>query len=468
MTLDELLGELEVDVVAGDRSTEVTAVTHDSRSVRPGALFCCVPGSRTDGHDHAPAAVAAGAAALLCERPLDLGVAEVRVRAVRPAMGRVAAAFHRHPARDLGVVGVTGTNGKTTVTALLAAALEAAGRPTGVVGTLTGARTTPESPELQAVLAGFRDEGRAAVAMEVSSHALALDRVEGTEFAVAVFTNLSRDHLDFHASMEDYFAAKARLFEPERSRVAVVNADDPHGRLLHDAARIPTRTYSLDDVADLEVGVASSTGVWRGHRLHVPLGGAFNVGNALAAATAAVELGADEAAVLDGIAAARPVPGRFEVVSTGPGPTVVVDYAHTPDGLEQLLRSLREAAPGRLLVVFGAGGDRDREKRPAMGEVVSRLADVAVVTSDNPRAEDPEAIAAAVAAGAEGPARLVVEVDRRAAIARTLAEAADGDVVVVAGRGHEPVQDLGDRTIPFDDRAVVREELTRLGQHGAP
>ena len=467
MRLDELFAGLDIQAVVGDPGVEIAAVTHDSRAVVPGTLFCCVPGQRNDGHAFAPTAVAAGAVALLCERPLDLGVTEVRVDDVRRAMALVSAAFHGHPADSLAVAGVTGTNGKTTVTSLLAAALEAGGRPTGVIGTLTGARTTPEAPELQARLAAFRDRGDVAVAMEVSSHALALDRVEGMRFAVAVFTNLSRDHLDFHASMEDYFAAKARLFEPERSAAAVVNADDPHGRLLSDAARVPTRTYSLDDVSDLDVGVTSSTGTWRGHRLHVPLGGAFNVGNALAAATAAVELGVEVADALAGIAAAEPVPGRFEVVSDDP--MVVVDYAHTPDGLEQLLRSVRGAAGGgRVLVVFGAGGDRDRDKRPAMGEAVSRLADVALVTSDNPRSEDPEAILDAIVAGAAGPAELVREVDRRRAISLALTEARPGDVVVVAGRGHEPEQDVGGRLLPFDDRTVVREELARLGQHGAP
>lgn len=466
MRLDELVAGLEGAAVAGDATVDVTAVTHDSRAVVPGALFCCVPGQRSDGHDFAPAAVRAGAVALLCERPLGLGVPEVRVPDARRSMGLAAARFHGRPSDHLAVVGVTGTNGKTTVTALLAAALEAAGWPTGIVGTLTGARTTPESPELQALLARFRDEGRAAVAMEVSSHALALDRVVGTRFAVAVFTNLSRDHLDFHASMEDYFAAKARLFEPDRSAVAVVNADDPHGRLLSDAARIPTRTYSLDDVAELRVGVTSSSGTWRGRRLHVPFGGAFNVGNALAAATTAVELGVDVDVALEGIARAPGVPGRFEVVSESP--TVVVDYAHTPDGLEQLLRSLRAAGAGRLVVVFGAGGDKDRDKRPMMGEVVSRLADVAIVTSDNPRSEDPAAIVDAVAAGAAGPAELRREVDRRAAIALALREAGPEHVVVVAGRGHESHQEAAGQRLPFDDRDVVREELARLGQHDPP
>jgi UDP-N-acetylmuramoyl-L-alanyl-D-glutamate--2,6-diaminopimelate ligase len=301
----------------------------------------------------------------------------------------------------------------------------------------------------------------------VSSHALALHRVDGTRFAVAVFTNLGRDHLDFHDSLEDYFAAKARLFAPELAEVAVVGLDDPHGRLLRDVARIPTRGYALADVDDLELGPRSSAGRWRGHRLHVPLGGAFNVRNALAAATAALELGLDEAAVVEGLAAAPPVPGRFEAVPLEAPFSAIVDYAHTPDALEALLGAARSVAPGgRLLVVFGCGGDRDRLKRPAMGEVAARLADVVVVTSDNPRSEDAAAIAAAVVEGAAGPGSVTTELDRRDAIATALAEAGPGDVVVVAGKGHETTQDAGGTVVPFDDRAVVAEEWARAGGSG--
>jgi UDP-N-acetylmuramoyl-L-alanyl-D-glutamate--2,6-diaminopimelate ligase len=459
--LDGLLGGLDVVAVDGDPATDVRAVAHDHRTVTPGALYCCVRGQRTDGHAHAPAAVRRGAVALLVDRRLDLGVPQVRVADVRRAMGPVAAAFHGHPSRALDVVGVTGTNGKTTTTAFLRSALEAAGRRTRVIGTLGGARTTPEAPELQALLGGFRDEGASAVAMEVSSHALALHRVEGTDFAAAVFTNLSRDHLDFHASMEDYFAAKARLFEPERAALAVVNADDAHGRLLADAARVPTVRYSLADVHDLVVDLRSSRGTWRGRRLVVPLGGAFNMANALAAATTAVELGADAGDVVEGVARVTGVPGRFEPVDLDAPFSVVVDYAHTPDGLDRLLRAAREVADGRVLVVFGCGGDRDRVKRPAMGEVASRLADLVVLTSDNPRSEDPLDILAAVSAGVRGPAPVTVEADRRTAIALALAEAGAGDVVVVAGKGHETTQDFGRRSVPFDDRLVVAEEWAR-------
>ncbi len=475
MRLDRLLGELEVLEIRGDPgATEVTAVTHDSRSVAPGALFCCVPGRRRDGHHFAAAAVAAGASALLCERVLDpMPVTQVVVPSVRRAMGPAAAAFFDHPSRRLPVVGVTGTNGKTTTTHLLAAALRSAGRPAEVIGTLSGARTTPEAPELQARLAELAAQGVAAAA-EVSSHALVEHRVDGTWFSVAVFTNLSPDHLDFHASMEEYFAAKASLFTPERAAVAVINADDPWGRRLLGSVALATRPFSLADAAELEVGHRGSAFLWAGQPVRLRLGGVFNVANALAAATAARELGADPPAIAEGLSSVTSVPGRFEQVDAGQPFAVVVDYAHTPASLEQALAAARAVAAGgsangsaggRVLVVFGCGGDRDRAKRPAMGEVATRLADVAVLTSDNPRSEDPLAIIEEVRAGVARPETLVVEPDRRAAIATALASARPGDVVVVAGKGHETVQVTGAEVIPFDDRLVVREELAR---HAGP
>jgi len=442
----------------------VTSVTHDSRQVASGSLFCCVRGSVADGHAFAADAVALGARSLLVDRQLDLEVTQVVVDDVRLAMGRVAAAFHEHPSRAMDVVGVTGTNGKTTTTWLLRSILDAAGRRTGLIGTLTsrpgGPPTTPDSTDLQAQLAELRDGGMDAVAMEVSSHALAQSRLVGTEFAVGVFTNLSRDHLEYHETMEDYFAAKARLFEPGQARHGVVNADDPRGRLLLDAARIPTVAYSLQDVQDLIVHRDHSTCTWRGRTLRVPLGATFNVSNALAAAAAATVLGIGDDAIVAGIAAAPPAPGRFELVDAGQPFTVVVDYAHTPDGLEHVLQAARDiTGDGQLTVVFGCGGDKDAGKRPLMGEVASRLADVVVITSDNPRSEDPAAIVAQVREGAVGPAYVIAEPDRRAAIGLALSRAAAGDVVVVAGKGHEPTQTIGGRVVPFDDRVVVREIL---------
>ena len=464
MLLDQLLGGVEVLDVRGDpASTDVAAITHDSRAVVPGALFCCVRGERVDGHRFAADAVASGAVALLDERVLPIEVTQIVVPETRTAMAPMAASFHGHPSRQLDVVGVTGTNGKTTVVHLLAAVLEAAGRPTPMIGTLTGERTTPEAPELQARLAAFRDDGASAVAMEVSSHALAQHRADAVWFAVAVFTNLSQDHLDFHGSMDEYFAAKASLFDPARVGVAVVNVDDAHGRLLGDAIRVPTVPYSLADVSDLRVGATSSTFRWRGVEVRVPLGARINVSNALGAATAALQLGVDPATIAAGLAAAPPIPGRLEPVTAGQPFTVLVDYAHTPHGLEQVLSAVRETARGRVIVVFGAGGDRDRDKRPAMGEVATRLADLAVLTSDNPRSESPGAIIDDVRGGVRRRQVLRVEPDRRAAIALALGDAGAGDVVVLAGKGHETTQQFDDEAVPFDDREVAGAELARLG-----
>ncbi|HVF13844.1 MAG TPA: UDP-N-acetylmuramoyl-L-alanyl-D-glutamate--2,6-diaminopimelate ligase, partial [Acidimicrobiales bacterium] len=500
--LDQLLGDVEVLQLRGDpdpAGTDIVAITATSQTVLPGSLFCCVQGRTTDGHRFAPAAVAAGAVALLCERPLDTAVLgrEVPQAVVadgRAAMARAAAALHNHPSRRVAVVGVTGTNGKTTTTHLLKAILEADGRGTEVIGTLSGPRTTPEATELQAALDGAADRGMAAVALEVSSHALALHRVDGIWFSVAVFTNLSPEHLDFHGGMDDYFAAKAGLFSPERAGVAVVNADDPWGRRLLAAARLPTRTFSLADAVGLDLGPDGARFRWDGRPVWLRSGGTFNVANALAAATAARELDVPAAAVADGLSSAGAVPGRLETVDRGQPFRVLVDYAHTPAGLEACLRAARQmvgraagaampagtpgagsgsgsgsgpgpgaGAAGRVLVVFGCGGDRDHAKRPLMGGIASRLADMAVLTSDNPRSEDPAAIAAAVLSGVDHQGVVVVEPDRRAAIGLALSSARPGDVVVLAGKGHETTQVTGDRVVAFDDRVVAAEELARIG-----
>jgi UDP-N-acetylmuramoyl-L-alanyl-D-glutamate--2,6-diaminopimelate ligase len=442
----------------------VSGVVHDSRAVRGGELFCCVRGAHVDGHDLAAQARDAGAAALLCERALPVDLPQAIVASTREAMGPVAASFWEHPSRSLDVVGVTGTNGKTTTVHLLASVLEAAGRPAAVIGTLTGSRTTPEAPELQATLARIRDEGGVAVAMEVSSHALAMHRVDGTWFRVAVFTNLSRDHLDFHEDMDAYFAAKARLFTPDRCAAAVVNIDDPWGRRLAGLLEVPWEPVSLGLVDETSVGLLSSRCRWEGVELEVPLGGRFNLANALAAAVAARTMGIPPATIAVGLAAAGAVPGRFEPVVAGQPFTVLVDYAHTPDGLEQVLREAKDVAAGHhVLVVFGCGGDRDATKRAPMGEVAARLADQVVLTTDNPRDEDPGAIIEAVLSGVPDRSSILVEPDRRAAIGAALARAGAGDVVVIAGKGHETTQTIGDAVEPFDDRVVAREELGRLG-----
>ncbi|CAN5848499.1 UDP-N-acetylmuramoyl-L-alanyl-D-glutamate--2,6-diaminopimelate ligase [soil metagenome] len=451
-------------MVSGPTDVVLTRAVHDSRRAEPGVLFCAVTGANHDGHDHARAAVAAGATAVLCERPLDLGVPELRVPSVRTALGPVAAALAGRPSDHLSVVGVTGTNGKTTTTHLLGAVLEAAGRPCGVIGTLTGTRTTPEAPDLQAALADLIVGGREAVAMEVSSHALDLHRVDGTHFSVGVFTNLSRDHLDHHQDMAAYFAAKARLFEPDLCARAVVNVDDPHGRLLRDAAVIPSTGYSLADAEALTLNPDGSRFRWRGVEVHLPLAGRFNVYNALAAAAAAAELGIGPEEVAVGLTAAGAVPGRFELVDEGQPFLAVVDYAHTPDGIEQLLIAARELASDRVILVFGAGGDRDRAKRPEMGEVAARLADVVVLTTDNPRHEAPAVIISQVRTGMNETRDVRVEPDRRAAIEVAVRAAGPGDVVLVAGKGHETTQIIGEAVVAFDDRLVLREAL--LGAAG--
>ena len=467
------------EVDGGDADVEVSSVEFDSRSVGPGALFCAVRGERSDGHDHAAAAVEAGAVAVVAEEALPLPVPVIVVPDSRVAMAALAVRFHGEPARTLTLVGITGTNGKTTTTFLLRAVFEAAGLRADVLGTLSGTRTTPEAPELQARLAALRDAGVQAVAMEVSSHALDLHRVDGTWFRAAVFTNLSRDHLDYHQTMEAYFEAKARLFDPAFTDQAVVNLDSPYGRLLSDSAKVPTVGFRLDDADDLELGPQGSRFTWRGHPVTLSLGGRFNVANALAAAEAAVAVGIDPAVVARGLSQPLVVPGRFELVEAGQPFPVIVDYAHTPDGLEQLLAATRDVVDpgGRVLVVFGCGGERDATKRPAMGEVAARLADQVVLTADNSRGEPTAAIIEAVRQGydrtTDRRARaLVVEPDRRAAIREALAAAGPGDAVVIAGKGHETTQVLGDVTLDFDDRVVAADELQELagspGPRGGP
>ena len=465
MRLSHLLEDVPLLRVTGDPSVEVTDVTHDSRQARPGSLFCCLRGRRVDGHDLAPDAERAGAVAVVCERPVDVTVTQVEVGDTHTAIGPIAAAFHGHPSRSMTMVGVTGTNGKTTTTHMIAAVLEAAGRRTALVGNLTalpgGPPNTPEAPVLQARLARHRDERFDAVAMEVSSIGLASHRVDGTEFDVAVFTNLTRDHLDDHGTMENYFEAKASLFTPRFTSLGIVNADDEWGRRLLERAEIELRPFSLDDVE-----ATGSSFVWRGQRIEVALGGRYNVSNAVATAMVADALDVETNALIAGLKKVR-VPGRFEVVPVDRPFTVVVDFAHTPDGLANLLGAAREVAAdsdGRVIVVFGAGGDRDPTKRAPMGQIAARLADVVVVTSDNPRSEDPESIIDAVVAGGRSDHR---DANRRAAIAWALEQARAGDVVVIAGKGHETEQELaGGQKIPFDDRAVVRELLASATESG--
>jgi len=483
-----LFDDIKVIETAGDpAAVDVRGIAHDSRRVVPGDLFCCVPGELSDGHAFAAEAVDRGAVGLLCEHfvpeLLDRPVVQTLVApgTIRPVMARLAAAFYGFPARDLLTIGVTGTNGKTTVTRLLGDLLEASGRPTTVLGTLSGVRTTPEATELQGLLAQVRDRQLVdglphAVAMEVSSHALAQFRVEGIHFDVAAFTNLSHDHLDYHGTMEQYFAVKSSLFTADHAVRGVINGDDPWGQRLLRQGRIPMVAVHRSDASDVVLTPGRTWFTWRGHRIATPLTGAVNVDNALLAAEAALTLGLEIPEIVAGFPHVSPAPGRFQVLSapadaTGaaadsPPFTVVVDYAHTPAGLEVVLGEARGLTVdgGRVLVAFGCGGNRDRAKRPKMGHAASLLSDVAVLTSDNPRHEDPlsiiEEVRAGVAADAPPHAAFMVEPDRRAAIALVLEEARSGDVVVIAGKGHEDYQEIGNARLPFDDVEEARRALS--------
>lgn len=468
MRLEDLLTELDITEWRGDASVDITSVVQDASAAGPGSLFCCIRGSRVDGHDFAAAAVERGASAVLCERYVDVppAVPQVRVTDTRAAVGPAAAAVQGHPSRSMTVVGITGTNGKTTTAHLIASILRATGRETGVIGTLWAAAggppTTPDASALQERFAELKRAGTEAVVMEVSSHALHQHRIDGTRLACSVFTGLTQDHLDYHPTMEDYFEAKALLFRPELSDQGVVNADDDYGRRLIEMAAIPLTPYSMSDGGDVSVGAVASEFDWRGHRVALPLGGHFNVMNAIAAATVCEILGVSPEDVAKGLGAAGRVRGRFEPVDAGQAFSVIVDYAHTPDGLEQLLGAVRSSArDGRVIVVFGCGGDKDRAKRPIMGEVAARLADIAIVTSDNPRSEEPQAIIDEIVAGAPG-ADFTVQPDRRQAIDAAIQVARPGDIVVIAGKGHETTQVIGDREIPFDDREVALAALERL------
>ena len=477
--LEPLVAALDDARVMGDLDREVLGIAHDSRAVRAGMLFVALRGERADGHAYLAAAVASGACAVVvderyaAEFPALAGAATVVVPETLVALSRLSAAFFAYPAASLRVAGVTGTNGKTTTTHLIAALLEAGGIAAGRIGTL-GARfgtahwslgnTTPLALELQSLLAAMRDRGAQAVALEVSSHALVLERVADVDFALGILTNVTRDHLDFHATFEAYAAAKRSLFD--RAQAAVLNVDDAYGRRwtaeLRDAGR-RVRTYGESDDADVRaqhvrLRADGADFIVDGQRVGLRLPGRFNIGNALAALCAAREFGVSDATSAAALAEFERVPGRMEHIA-GDGFDVLVDYAHTPDALEAVLRAARETARGDLAVVFGCGGDRDRGKRPEMGRIASALADRVVVTSDNPRREAPQAIVDDILGGIADRSHVRAEIDRRAAIRSAIAQARPGDVVVVAGKGHETYQIVGETAQHFDDRAEVRAAL---------
>jgi len=481
MNLDALIRALAPSETIGQRPVEIRDLACDTRHVTAGTLFFCVPGSRADGHELAAEAVASGAVALVVERPLAIAVPQLVVEMTRAAMAVAADVFFGEPTAKLDVAGVTGTNGKSTTTFLLRSILEADGRGTGLVGTVEwviggqirpAPHTTPETIDLQRLFREMVDAGDTAVALEASSHGSLYRRLDRVRFDALVFTNLTQDHLDLHGDMETYFQAKRALFTGVAPPPAAVNLGDPYGRRLAEelegAHRAPLVTFGLRPEAEvradeLELGSRGSTFTAAGIVLETSLLGIFNVENVLGAVAASLLLEVDEDAIVEGVRRVRGVPGRFEAIDEGQPFTVLVDYAHTPDALDTVLRAARPLGDGKLIVVFGAGGDRDRDKRRAMGHVARERADLAIVTSDNPRSEDPLAIIEEILHGAGSDVE--IDPDRLSAIRRALEVAGPGDVVVIAGKGHEQGQEVAGVVYPFDDREIARAVLGAESRH---
>ena len=468
MQLGDILDDLSLDVATS--SVEITRVENDSRACAPGTLFFAVPGSSRHGASFALEAVTRGASCVVSDSPLKVPVPVVVVPSsqLNALLAHASATIVDHPESRVKMVGVTGTNGKTSVSTIVASLARALSWNASSIGTLTGERTTPAAPELYRNLsrdvAAFDSEKKnSLIALEVSSHALDQRRVEGLRFCVAAFTNLSHDHLDYHHTMEAYFAAKASLFTPEYAKRAVVWVDDEYGARLAETTSVPVTRVARGEASDVVNSLHGSTFFWRGHLVNSALAGDYNVDNALMAMAILTTLGASDEEVAASMGSVQGVPGRFDVLH-GAGVNVVIDYAHTPKGLDRLLRDVRSLqGPGRLITVFGAGGDRDRAKRPEMGRVASSLSDVVVVTSDNPRSESPEAIIDAVMSGVAPGTDVRRISERRSAIGVALNEARSGDVVVVAGKGHESTITIGDDVVPFNDRDVVQELLRGAG-----
>lgn len=491
MLFGELVRGLPYLEMGGNMETEVKGIAYDSRQVRPGYVFVAVEGFSTDGHRFINQALGAGAVAVVMQKEVSLpsDVAYVRVADSRLALAHLSARFYGYPCQKLKIIGVTGTNGKTTTTHLLMAIYKKAGEKVGLIGTIANwigerrlpvTHTTPESLDLQRLLAEMVAEGVTTVVMEVSSHALALNRVAGCAFNCGVFTNITQDHLDFHKDMEDYLAAKAKLFRElgagGKAALAVINADDPRSGKIKAACRVPVYTYGLSQQAEVRAedikvtprGVSfTALTPWGKARVNLKLTGHFNVYNALAALTASVADGVPLQLAVQALEGVEGVRGRFELVDCGQDFSVIVDYAHTPDGLENVLHTARQITSGRLICLFGCGGDRDRAKRPLMGEIAARLSDLPIITSDNPRTEDPLQIIAQIEEGVKR-VRLdyLVVPDRREAIRLAIKEARAGDTVLIAGKGHEDYQIIGTTKYPFDDREEVIKALNEVRGRG--
>lgn len=466
---DECSGALMVDHATPDGRLEVSGVTHDSRSVTQGDLFVCIDGANHDGHSYAPEAIKGGAAALLVERQLNLAIPQIVVPNVRKAIGVTSAAIYGHPSKQMKVIGITGTAGKTTVAQATAQTLKACGASASVIGTLEGSHTTPEAPEFQKMLSQMQSRGDEWVCVEVSSHGLEFGRVHGTEFAASVFTNLSPEHLDFHDDMEQYFLAKRRLFD-QRSALAVISVVDEWGkRLARELEEIEHKDLVVVESNKIEnptLNLEISGFSWRGHQIRTRLLGMFNLFNLLLVGETLKGLGLEEEIIASGLEKVEPVKGRMELLTAPRSDiAVIVDYSHKPEALAQALRTLRSVTSGRVWVVFGAGGDRDPKKRPLMGQIAAELADEIVVTSDNPRSEDPSDIAKEIVSGMDGENTTPkIFLERADAIQFAIGHAGKGDSILIAGKGHETYQITGSEQIPFDDTKVAKEALlTRFG-----
>lgn len=483
--LADILDGIKVLASSGDIKVEIKGMTMDSRHVELGDLYACVPGANVDGHDFATQVIEKGAVALLVERLLPIEVPQIQVAHVRDVLGQIAANLYGYPSTQLEMIGVTGTNGKTTITHLVEQIMKKQGKKVGLIGTLgsriagreiPGSRTTPEAIELQKLLATMIEEKVDLAVMEVSSHALDLGRVRGIEFDAGIFTNLTQDHLDYHKTMEGYLQAKARLFKelkgPKQPKIGVINGDDSAAKALLEVSAAPTVTYGVHSenldyrAEDIQLSAHGIQMTVRFHgksqEIHYSTPGMFSIYNALAAFAWAVERGCDPQLTADALAEIHGVPGRFENVRRGQPFPVIVDYAHTPDGLENVLKTAREFTQGQLITVFGCGGDRDKGKRPQMGEISARLSDVVIVTSDNPRTEEPEQIIKDILVGVSG-VEYTTMVNRREAIETACRRAKPGDTVLIAGKGHEDYQIIGRETFPFDDREVAKDALRGLG-----
>jgi len=467
MKLTEILKKLyfdetpDIEVIGNPESVAIGGLSYDSRSVKKGDLFFCISGEFYDGHNYIQEAVTSGAAAVVVDRKLETQSVQIKVKNVRSTMAEIAEIFFNFPSRELTTVGVTGTNGKTTTVNMLAEIATSAGENTATIGTLTGVRTTPEAPDLQKQIHNFVKEGKSFLSMEVSSHALSQRRISNIKYDLAVFTNLSHDHLDYHGDMERYYQAKSLLFTPNHAKYAVINVDNPFGKRLAEETAIPHKIISMKDIQIIQESIQQNIFLWEGETIEMQTPGTFNIENAIAAAFAADVLGFDKESIVKGLSEAQTLPGRFEVIdSLSNGPTVIVDYSHTPEGLRKVLRSAQNIfGVEKVHVVFGCGGDRDKSKRPQMATASENFASDVYLTSDNPRSEDQLSIIDDVITGFRNPSEVHIEPDRRKAIFQAIKTSGPKDVVIIAGKGNEESQEINGEFFPFKDSDVAREGL---------